>query len=1693
MKLSRIFSSCFGAAMPKEHATAAPPERDTSPRQRASAPPGLRARKGMQRAGAVGDTAAPAATAAAGAPPRGGFQRLARAVGLGRSGMRRTSSNADHPPPAVADSMMFSLKLESGKVRVRRSVGVLSREQASQLEKSLNDKKDPVSQLTKSEASGGYAIRYKSGKTRWVGAAGAAVPLVALAQHHAVDDIVAPPPVGLIAGLAGSADSGLWRVHHGKLHQWDPVRREWLYVGMSGDGSKPVELLGRQLDGHAWARCGGELVKLGTNGNEGFNWTASAGCPVVRITASGAQLALDGEGRLLEAGETGTRAVELLLSDGRPAFDPIELGDPGKPVTRARAVDFHLAPDGKTMFLRDRSGHLYQAEFRPGGTSSGKVVARRVRNPMHDANVREGWRADALALAPLTTRASGAVALHAVFSSSSGERLTAVWDGADWKPQFHAEQPLLLVNDRGLADPPMRAVVEYRKGLWLGVSHKGQLCIKDGTRNWTPLPQAEGGPLAGLTGLKLGPAGLSDAKTIYAEQRDGEGRTQILKLEMGGSHARLPARPGGSAGVLPAQEHVSHVTPLVRTAQPMRDFAVDGSDVVYQVGHDGRVMRTGVRAGVEPLPALPGRASVEQIAVSGDGNQLFALARGPLRHGDNPSMPTLFRYDAASASWVNCRINVSWDEPLHLSTSNLGTLLLTATKRDGTRTVNRVLPPVGKDVGYRLQAMVPGEKTVGEALSGTHAKRVRIPGTGAFATVTPIAAGVTDWGKGRFRAALGHAERVLSMPQGAAARIREHKHGRDDMASEYSAMQAVHERVSGLLSSHDTIPLPRVAYASEFAAPPVSAADRQTCASLREDALAGMLAELHRIGVRSGVLGPDLRVTAAAAKRKQTVKAAGGDGNDLLPRMDDWFSDMAARAHAVSRGGVGASGADPIFSNAELGRMAEVGALMRQLREHGVTLPAADMAARRDMGSDIAILTGAVGRHLDTFAHATALVTQAPPNSDAQGLAPSAGVSEAAQTLKAQVASDKVLRLARFGFAGWEEAEAHWEVVKNFRTEVAKPRAPLARKLKESLAIHDTRQRDEMAVKLAEAMKGLSNRSTLFGIESRGASVGATVSGAVFTRAGAWGFATLGIDRTTMIGVERTADQLSEGPLVAFFVRQSVKSGSAGSGFGFDFKPIDTVLGTRVQGQVQGGASLMHGKGAAMLVTPDKIDEFCRRLCDPDEDPGRILELGINEGAIGLDMREKQVSVGVSVGGLGGYADKTPAFGPPMANAAHGFQQSALQRGFAGANLTWTARDFLLKLQHAWEPISGLEYQGGRGVNASAFALLAEQGGLVPHVSEAFTLALRSLNVNLAGASVQWSGVEGFKRTLDWKTAAPVEEREWRELAALAKEVFPSQALGHFNVGAARFKETLRAVLDDARTTWGARTEHERAAFVNRAEHLLLQDEHARRGTAMLLPGAKIEFDIPSVTALEDGKSKTRAHRSLGTVMEKSVHARESVPGLTAAMQAMAKAEGTNDTRFVFQMDPSYINAVNRLMLEGTMSWEELNLLARTMPAPYRLTEICAKDSDTNRSALSVNPLPVIAFNDSAEASRSLFTAEAHLRYDLGGNIIGCDLLPSAQRAAAAQPLLQSFASEGVHPVKAPSRALPPQAPDLPKLKRSQSERPAGNEHQRASPFAAHPLERAGAREGQAISPPASGSAQPAPRRAGLLSSSRPR
>lgn len=1229
--------------------------------------------------------------------------------------------------------------------------------------------------------------------------------------------------------------------------------------------------------------------------------------------------------------------------------------------------------------------------------------------------------------------------------------MSAAWDGEQWQPQWHVEQPLLLVSERGLQGPAMRTVCTYNDGAMLGISAAGEACQKDGAGHWRPLLQADGTPLANLQDLKLGPLGLADAKPVYALQATPDGGSRLLALEFGGNMARLPARPGVAVAAVPAQRYVSQVGVLAASSAPIRDFAVDGEGVAYHLTDDHVLVRTPPGGQPQRLPAAPpGLIQIDQIAVSSDKHQVFALARGPLGEGDAAPQLFLLRYDHASATWADCRADLSALDPetVRLGISRLGTLQLTTGPAcgEGERRIHRVVPPLGAQKTYRLLATGAAEPTVSQALTGTTPKRVRIPNTGVVATLHRTAGGVTERVQSNFRTAVGHVERVLAMPKGAVNRVAEHLRGRADMAAEHHDMKTIHLELEPLLHRKDW-PLPPTVAAGPAVAPAVPEAVAQACAALRGDAIDRMLGALQQIGVAAGVLGPDLTLNAEAGRRKKRRQdAVRPASKDLLPRMHNWLAEFVFRAAAqVDPSSEAAAMAPaPVFDQARVGDMRRVVELMHTLSEHGVKLPAPDLTGHRDTRDRFSILTGAIGRHLLTLERATRLVTL--PQTIAV-----AGAGSAAEVLQRSVDADKVLRLARFGFSNWHDAEAFWEVAQTFKKEVTKPRSPFNRKFAESHAARDAASPAEMAIKFAEAMKGLSNRSTLFGIESKGASAGVTASGTLgetargrvrLCRAGG------GPDHHGRRGADRgQAGRRPAGGVLRAAVQQGPDDGRR-RGHGLQAAAQRARLPSSGRGPGQRQSHARQGRrhagraGRHRRVRPPAVRSGQSRPRQPagtGAQPGGDRARHARAAAQSVRQRRRAGRLCRSDPGLWARA--------PARRWLHGQRIPAdrLAARLSGRQRELGRAGLFLKLQHAWAPISGYEYQGGRGWAASAFASLVQQGGLLPHVSDAFTLVLRSLNITLLGAGVELSGVESFKRTLDWKTASRVTPQAWSQLAALAREVFPSQAIGHFD--GPHLRAMIAATLEEAKSTWAARTEHERASFVDRAEQLLLQDRLAASGRAMLLPGAKIEFNIPNFRALVDTRKNSKAHRSLGPLMEASERARQAVPGLANAMRAMSELDGVNDVRLVFQMDPSYINAVNRLMLEGKLSWAEFNVMARTVPAPYRLTEICAKDSDSNRSAFTLNPLPLLAFNDSVEVSRSLFAAEVHLRYGLTGQLLGADLLPGAQRAVAGQKVLQPFVDAGAQPVPVAGGPAPVPAPDLPHLRRSQSlpsVRPAG-------------------------------------------------
>lgn len=405
---------------------------------------------------------------------------------------------------------------------------------------------------------------------------------------------------------------------------------QWTPHPLPDKGEAPITLLGRQLDGEAWARVGETLLKLDAGGVQAHEVAGLERFPVVRMDAAGKPLALDGQGQLWRPDRPGAvaRPILLQLADGRPAFEPVQLGKPDQPVMRACAQDFALAPDGRTLFVRDQQGHLYQGDLRAAQASSGEIEVKRIGCPVRMPGSKEGWAVEALATSPGPSGEERGAA-RGVPQQRGAARECRLGRAAMAATVACRAAPAAGERAR-VAGAPMRTVCTYNDGAMLGISATGAACQKDGAGHWQPLLQADGTPLEGLRDLKLGPLGLSDAKPVYALQTDSDGCSRLLALEFGGNMARLPARPGVAVAAVPAQRYVSQATVLAAAAAPMRDFAVDGEGVAYHLTDDHALVRTPPGGQSQRLPALPGQAQLDQIAVSSDKHQVFALARGPL-------------------------------------------------------------------------------------------------------------------------------------------------------------------------------------------------------------------------------------------------------------------------------------------------------------------------------------------------------------------------------------------------------------------------------------------------------------------------------------------------------------------------------------------------------------------------------------------------------------------------------------------------------------------------------------------------------------------------------------------------------------------------------------------------------------------------------------------------------------------------------------------------------------------------------------------------------------------------------------------------------------------------------------------------------------------------------------------------------
>jgi hypothetical protein len=410
-------------------------------------------------------------------------------------------------------------------------------------------------------------------------------------------------------------------------------------------------------------------------------------------------------------------------------------------------------------------------------------------------------------------------------------------------------------------------------------------------------------------------------------------------------------------------------------------------------------------------------------------------------------------------------------------------------------------------------------------------------------------------------------------------------------------------------------------------------------------------------------------------------------------------------------------------------------------------------------------------------------------------------------------------------------------------------------------------------------------------------------------------------------------------------------------------------------------------------------------------------------------------------GGYGGYGGVVA----PVNRAASSVtgsapRASAMSYGLTGqvrANLTLKLQEMELHLNHMWSKeiatIFGLENQGQFAAVLDATASI-RAGGSLGHAlggPDADPLRMSTgfgglplLGFNFKNADgLQGSIVTGsYKRTLDAQIAQSVKPDEWQALAKKLDEAFQTQLVaGEYpEDGGARINR-LNALLaeacalsPDGTLELTPRTPKIGADAVDLLRRFSGQERAAKVDAATVIPGARMEINLLGRQTLSDVPSTVLAHFGLRGVIGQLETAKQTVPGLAQALEALKNIRDTSQVRYAFEMVPDRMAEINdglRAQFEALTGgqlapeaaaegWHSVVRRAVTQPNLYRLQAIAVHNTDDNPNSVSASSLG-FTHTRSAGTAKQLFQGELQFQYGPDGSICGVELLESARRALA--------------------------------------------------------------------------------------------
>lgn len=1435
------------------------------------------------------------------------------------------------------------------------------------------------------------------------------------------------PPLGLLTGvwpMSGGTTS--LHLHNNRLHVFSGAGAgvdapgRWQAVSLAPEAAQGerLQMLGQQGDGEVYGRAGPRLLRLRAETVDILELPGVDAEDVVRVGPDKIAHALQ-EGQLRRIG-TGAaaepevpRPIALWRWNGAGGLEP----------SPSRPVDFllHGQAGNQGLIVLDQRGRLYEAPM----SGDGPIEARRLplpasMLPAEDWTITDfGLAQDGSLQALCEHRAGGRVSLQRPPGAES------------LQPAFRIDQPLLLVAREGLQEPETEQMdnrIQY-DGHAEFASHQGIAHYRPSPDHpWTELLDAAGKSLSGVIRLASGPFGFIDRKPLYALLADPPA---IVALKLQGRTTVLPALDAGAAvaggplAVVPARVEAT-TEPLLKLTVPGREvraFAVDKESNVYVLDAQRHISTN------RPAPASAADALSEQatrridagllaplgIALGGD-NRLHALDRQPDGH-------VLLKRLSAEQEWEEVPIDLSTvagAKPQELRMSRTGQIELRL-EQHGWHAVLPAMtdPRTGRLLPGRVDPNPVDPPRATEGINaGTNASidrqgptRVRLPLPTApqsanhnMVTTTALVGNTsTDpltWTSNAKTLARNTRSHVGSLASAAgdafldSARAAGNALGFTAMrASQYERLKGhfhaadlAHQALGALLVDRGEQLGRHAGSARSPADLPLPPQDQARLVAFREQTLQRLLADLRKIGFEERALDPtfgakkdNFSATTVTYKGAETVRSAGrrlqeglsdltGRSNDLLPSLANAFSRIDPSEQQ-----------SPGLSPLERGMVGEIRRTLAQLGEAGVRLatrpaPAASAdEATRDRRDNQAIRTASIAHLLVTY----------------DQLLQAAGPEDVASA-QARIEGPGPHRLSHLGLSSWIDLEAFDEVVSTFREDISTPHSARRQQLLKSMGLPTDAAPDQMAARMSALLQDLYNRSTFFSTRIDGIALGGRAGHSDWEDWSALPMSAGG-DAIHALGVERIGDSKDgDAGLVAFFVRHARGSGSVSAGPNFDLQPgkgagehlhpshsVRQAVKASWNANatiVRMSASVQHGVGAAVLLSPETIPEFARLLFDAgDHDSTQLLARGWNEGAIGLDLFETNLNYLTDIGAAANAVDLSRTFGKDDKSSV-GFSVGGTLR----ASLNAHASEMELHLDHAWSEILGLEFQGSIDFRASANAqiraggfistawdLLSSSSGLGNLQVAAINASVSDMNLPLdraaRAATGVWNTVTGrrdeapvlgtstYKRTLDAQAGRSITPGEWAsaltrlreassdaaaELGDAAMPALPSERIAFLDRAIARLqgnaataveargafegpalvrqREDARiAMRSGAEALWHVRSSVTRTRLVESLKGLKQQELSAREHRARLVPGVRVELNLLGRESLDLLVTRALGHTGLGGKLAEAHAIKDRIPGLADVMSRFKGIDNINQVRFVFEMRPQALAAIN--------------------------------------------------------------------------------------------------------------------------------------------------------------------------------------